>query len=133
MFVHYATPPRLQRSLQATYKNQKMFIEKRISLALIWYIILPHNHYLTLHKVANAKLVYVLWFHKIYGTGNGKNGTLLFAFLRQTSSVCLSKVSLDDETDKTHSVPDLDCMEGVKATRTPDTAFLPMSIIAFSL
>ncbi len=51
-----------------------MFIEKWISLALMWYIILPHNHHLTLHKAANVKLVYVPWCHRIHRTDNGKMG-----------------------------------------------------------
>ncbi len=110
-----------------------MFIEKKISLALIWYIILLHNHHLTLHNLANVQLVYVHWFHRIHGTKNKKNGTLPFAFLHQTSSMCLSNASLDDKTEKNHLVPDLGSMERVQATQTSDTRFLPMLIIAFCL
>ncbi len=111
-----------------------MLIEKRILLALIWYIILPHNHHLTLHKVTKVKLVYVYRFHRIHGTENEKNETLLFAFLHQTSSMCPSNVYLNDEAGKNHLVPDLGCMKRVyKQTRTPDTRFQPMSITAFYL
>ncbi len=72
-------------------------------------------------------------FHRIHGTENRKSETLLFAFLHQTRSVCHSNASVDDKTDKNHLMADLGCMERVQATRTPDTRFLPMSIIAFCL
>ncbi len=94
---------------------------------------LPHNHHPTLHEVTNVKLVYVHQFRRIHGTENGKNRTLLIAFLHQTSSVCPSNASLNDEADKNHLVSDLGCIEGVQATRTPETQFPPMSIIAFCL
>ncbi len=111
-----------------------MFIEKKISFALIWYIILLHNGHLTPpHNMANVELVYMHQFHRIHRTENRKNGTLLFAFLHQTSSMCPSNSSLDDKTEKNHLVPDLGCMERVQVTWTWDTRFLPMSIIAFCL
>ncbi len=110
-----------------------MFIDKRISLALIWYIILPHNRHLTLHNVANVKLVYMRQFNRIHRTENRRNETLLFAFPHQRSSMCPSNASLDDETDKNHLVLEMGSMERVQATRTPDTRLLPMSVIAFCL
>ncbi len=110
-----------------------MFIEKRISLALIRYIILSHSRHLTLYNVANVKLVYVHRFHRIHGTENRKNETLLFAFPHQTSSVCPLNAFLDDKTDKNHLVPDLGYMERAQTTQTPDTRFLSISITAFCL